>query len=83
MGYGNFTSGLKHKLVISTRNLKAKYEDDTSRLVNVYEDMAETKSLGVHTPVALPYLIAEGILPAEPQHELYSWESYVSKRRQW
>lgn len=39
--------------------------------------MAEFTSLGVHVPVALPYLIAEGILPKDPPRELYQWETYV------
>ncbi|KAK3715541.1 Anaphase-promoting complex subunit 1 [Vermiconidia calcicola] len=39
--------------------------------------MAGITSLGVHTPVALPYLIAEGLLPHEPKTGLYSWETYV------
>ncbi|KAK4549061.1 hypothetical protein LTR36_007517 [Oleoguttula mirabilis] len=39
--------------------------------------MAKVESLGVHTPVALSYLIKEGILPPEPKRELYQWETYV------
>ncbi|KAK5132980.1 hypothetical protein LTR08_008343 [Meristemomyces frigidus] len=39
--------------------------------------MAKVESLGVHTPVALPYLIREGILPPEPKQALYQWETYV------
>ncbi|KAK5126311.1 hypothetical protein LTR85_010547 [Meristemomyces frigidus] len=39
--------------------------------------MAKVESLGVHTPVALPYLIREGILPQEPKSDLYQWETYV------
>jgi anaphase-promoting complex subunit 1 len=39
--------------------------------------MAAVTSLGVHTPVALPYLIAEGILPKDPSPRLYQWETYV------
>lgn len=39
--------------------------------------MAEVESLGIHTPVALSYLISEGILPAEPKNDLYQWETYV------
>ncbi|KAI9699845.1 MAG: Anaphase-promoting complex subunit 1 [Bogoriella megaspora] len=38
--------------------------------------MASVNSLGVHTPSALPYLIAEGILPKEPAREQYQWQSY-------
>ncbi|KAK4960609.1 Anaphase-promoting complex subunit 1 [Elasticomyces elasticus] len=40
--------------------------------------MAHSLSLGVHTPIALPHLIAEGLLPPEPKPELYQWETYVS-----
>ena len=40
--------------------------------------MARVTSLGLHTPVALPRLIAEGILPPDPREHLYQWETYVS-----
>ncbi|KAK5690472.1 Anaphase-promoting complex subunit 1 [Elasticomyces elasticus] len=40
--------------------------------------MAHSLSLGIHTPIALPHLIAEGLLPPEPKQELYQWETYVS-----
>ena len=40
--------------------------------------MAEVTSLGVQTPVALPYLIGEGLLPENPRRDLYQWETYVS-----
>ena len=39
--------------------------------------MADVTSLGVHTPAGLPYLINEGILPAEPKKELYHWETHA------
>ena len=39
--------------------------------------MADVTSLGVHTPTGLPYLIAEGLLPAEPKKELYHWQTYA------
>ena len=39
--------------------------------------MAAITSLGVHTPVALPYLVAEGLLPPDPKPDLYQWETYV------
>ena len=39
--------------------------------------MAELTSIGVHVPVALPYLIEEGLLPQDPPQELYQWETYV------
>jgi anaphase-promoting complex subunit 1 len=37
--------------------------------------MADVTSLGVHTPTGLPYLINEGILPADPKKELYQWDT--------
>lgn len=40
--------------------------------------MAQVESLGIHTPAALPYLIREGILPAEPRRDLYQWHVYVA-----
>jgi anaphase-promoting complex subunit 1 len=39
--------------------------------------MADVTSLGVHTPAGLPYLINEGILPADPKKELYQWDTYT------
>ena len=39
--------------------------------------MADVTSLGVHTPAGLPYLITEGILPAEAKKELYQWDTYA------
>ncbi|KAM3422225.1 hypothetical protein BST61_g2590 [Cercospora zeina] len=41
--------------------------------------MAAVTSLGVHTPVALPYLVAEGLLPRDPSKDLYQWETYVTQ----
>ncbi|KAI9654726.1 MAG: Anaphase-promoting complex subunit 1 [Alyxoria varia] len=38
--------------------------------------MASIKSLGVHKPSALDYLIAESILPPEPSESLYDWSVY-------
>lgn len=35
--------------------------------------MAAVRSLGIHEPAALPYLVAEGILPPEPSRSLYTW----------
>ncbi|MCJ1295138.1 Anaphase-promoting complex subunit 1 [Xylographa carneopallida] len=37
--------------------------------------MAELRSLGVHKPAALPYLIAEGILPPDAPETSYTWET--------
>ncbi|RMZ06178.1 hypothetical protein D0862_04697 [Hortaea werneckii] len=42
--------------------------------------MAKVESMGVHTPVALPYLIREGILPQDPKPDLYQWETYADAR---
>ncbi|KAK6443716.1 Anaphase-promoting complex subunit 1 [Oleoguttula sp. CCFEE 5521] len=39
--------------------------------------MAEVKSLGIHTPVGLPYLILEELLHSDPKKELYQWETYA------
>nr|POE96945.1 negative regulator of mitosis [Quercus suber] len=51
------------------------------RWMESYTDLLFTKhsteSLGVHTPVALPYLIREGILPHDPSRDTYDWETYV------
>lgn len=38
--------------------------------------MAGVISLGVHTPSALPYLIAESMLPEDPPKSLYTWHTY-------
>ena len=38
--------------------------------------MAQVLSLGLHEPSALPYLIAESILPADPSTDLYHWHTY-------
>ena len=37
--------------------------------------MASVTSLGIHKPSAIPYLIAEGILPADPSEDAYTWET--------
>ncbi|MCJ1372974.1 Anaphase-promoting complex subunit 1 [Loxospora ochrophaea] len=37
--------------------------------------MASVKSLGIHRPSAIPYLVAEGILPPEPAERLYTWQT--------
>ncbi|KAL9096473.1 MAG: hypothetical protein Q9165_001470 [Trypethelium subeluteriae] len=38
--------------------------------------MASVVSLGVHTPSALPFLVAEGILPQDPSPNQYQWRVY-------
>jgi anaphase-promoting complex subunit 1 len=38
--------------------------------------MAAIRSLGVHTPSGLAYLIAESILPEDPPETSYTWETY-------
>lgn len=38
--------------------------------------MAQVRSLGLHTPSGLPYLIQEGFLPKEPHEDSYTWETY-------
>lgn len=37
--------------------------------------MATINSLGLHKPSALPYLIAEGILPFGPKEDSYTWQT--------
>jgi anaphase-promoting complex subunit 1 len=39
--------------------------------------MATLRSLGVHSPSALPFLVSEGILSEDANHEQYHWETYV------
>ena len=41
--------------------------------------MATVRSLGIHTPSALPYLVAEGILPLNASESSYVWQT-VSNR---
>ena len=38
--------------------------------------MASVRSLGILKPSAIPYLIAEGVLPDKPSKELYRWQCY-------
>ncbi|KAL8994575.1 MAG: hypothetical protein Q9169_005493 [Polycauliona sp. 2 TL-2023] len=40
--------------------------------------MAAVTSLGVHTPSALPYLVAEGILTGEAREASYKWQTVNS-----
>ena len=37
--------------------------------------MASVTSLGLHQPSAIPFLVAEGILPSEPAESLYTWQT--------
>ena len=37
--------------------------------------MASVTSLGLHKPSAIPFLVAEGILPSEPADHLYTWQT--------
>ena len=37
--------------------------------------MASVTSLGLHKPSAIPFLVAEGILPPEPADYLYTWRT--------
>ncbi|OJJ34252.1 hypothetical protein ASPWEDRAFT_113076 [Aspergillus wentii DTO 134E9] len=39
--------------------------------------MATVRSLGLHEPSALPFLIAENFLPPEPSEDLYTWKNSV------
>ena len=38
--------------------------------------MASTKSLGIHKPSALPFLVSEGILPSDPTEDAYNWQTF-------
>lgn len=38
--------------------------------------MASVHSLGLHEPIALPYLISESLLPSEPSDKEYAWHTY-------
>ncbi|KAL9130911.1 MAG: hypothetical protein Q9217_001014 [Psora testacea] len=38
--------------------------------------MASVKSLGVHKPSALPFLVSEGILPPDPSENAYEWQTF-------
>ncbi|KAL2039544.1 hypothetical protein N7G274_007816 [Stereocaulon virgatum] len=37
--------------------------------------MASVTSLGVHKPSAIPFLVAEGILPQDPPESAYTWKT--------
>ena len=37
--------------------------------------MATVTSLGVHKPSALPFLVAEGILPPDPAEDTFTWQT--------
>ncbi|KAJ5885273.1 hypothetical protein N7495_009783 [Penicillium taxi] len=39
--------------------------------------MASTRSLGLHEPSALSYLVTEGILPPDPSEDLYKWSTSI------
>ncbi|RMD41542.1 hypothetical protein DV735_g3571, partial [Chaetothyriales sp. CBS 134920] len=39
--------------------------------------MATVRSLGLHEPTALPYLINEHILPPDPSPDSYRWQQYL------
>lgn len=41
--------------------------------------MASVRSLGVHEPSAVSYLVAEGILPPEPSEDHYNWTLCVDE----
>lgn len=44
--------------------------------------MASVTSLGVHTPSALPFLIAENILPADPPDDAFTWRTFQGPSRE-
>lgn len=37
--------------------------------------MATVTSLGMHKPSAVPFLVSEGILPADPREDAYTWHT--------
>lgn len=39
--------------------------------------MASTRSLGLHTPSAVSFLVTEGILPSDPSDDQYQWTTCV------
>lgn len=41
--------------------------------------MATVRSLGLHVPSALPFLIAENLLPPDPSDDQYSWKTCVDE----
>lgn len=41
--------------------------------------MASTRSLGLHEPSAVSYLVTEGILPPDPSEDLYQWTTFVDE----
>ncbi|KAL9639373.1 MAG: hypothetical protein Q9164_000955 [Protoblastenia rupestris] len=41
--------------------------------------MASVKSLGVHKPSALSFLISEGILPPNPSEDAYNWRTFEQR----
>lgn len=38
--------------------------------------MASVTSIGVHTPSALPFLVAENMLPADPPDDAFTWRTF-------
>ena len=42
--------------------------------------MASVASLGLHKPAALPLLVAEGVLPAEPAENAFTWQTVEGDR---
>ncbi|KAK1146660.1 Anaphase-promoting complex subunit 1 [Aspergillus melleus] len=41
--------------------------------------MATVRSLGLHEPSAVPFLVAEGLLPTDPSEDLYEWTTSVEE----
>ncbi|KAJ5152905.1 Negative regulator of mitosis [Penicillium canariense] len=41
--------------------------------------MATTRSLGLHKPSAVSYLVTEGILPSDPSEDQYKWTTSVDE----
>ncbi|RAH83028.1 20S cyclosome subunit [Aspergillus japonicus CBS 114.51] len=41
--------------------------------------MAAVRSLGLHEPAAVAFLVAEGLLPPDPSEDLYKWSTSVDE----
>ncbi|KAL2865986.1 anaphase promoting complex subunit 1 [Aspergillus lucknowensis] len=42
--------------------------------------MSTVRSLGLHEPAAIPFLVSENLLPPDPSEELFSWTTTVDTR---
>lgn len=44
--------------------------------------MATVTSLGIHKPSAIPFLVSEGILPADPPNDAFTWQTISRNGRE-